>query len=154
VNVVDGDLDLDEALQPVELRVSAWANGRGQWPMRSKTGPDRRVGATVGGSRGTLRVLTMGRVPEDPASFLAADSVRDLFGVLAASADYVIVDAPPLPVADAYPLVHQSDNVLVVARQGWTKREMAIAVRETLEGLGAPKVSVVLTDSTTGIGYY
>jgi len=31
---------------------------------------------------------------------------------------------------------------------------MAFAVRETLEGLGAVKVSVVLTDSNTTVSYY
>jgi capsular polysaccharide biosynthesis protein/Mrp family chromosome partitioning ATPase len=154
VDVVEGDLDLEEALQSVELTMSTWANGRGPWLTRSAVS-DRSVGSTLGvGSRGRLRVLTMGRAPEDPARFLAADRTKDLFAELAVSADYVIVDAPPLPVADAYPLVLQSDNVLIVARQGWTKREMAVSVRETLEGLGAKKVSVVLTDSSTAIGYY
>jgi receptor protein-tyrosine kinase len=95
----------------------------------------------------------MGRTPEDPASLLATDALKRIFDELAASADYVIVDAPPLPIADAYPLVHQADNVLVVAKQGWTKRQGALAVRETLEGLGAVKVGVVLTDSNMAVGY-
>jgi polysaccharide biosynthesis transport protein len=154
VDVVEGELELEEALQSVDLTMSGWANGRGPWLTRSNE-PDSSVGSMPGaGSRGGLRVLTMGRAPEDPASFLAGEGTKDLFSLLASKADYVIVDAPPLPVADAYPLVLQADNVLVVARQGWTKREMAVSVRETLEGLGAPKVSVVLTDSSTAIGYY
>ena len=151
VNVIDGDLDLTDALQPVELTVRPWVNGTGKGRQKDFR---RSVGATLGvGSRGTLRVLTMGRSPEDPASLLATDGWKRVFGELAASADYVIVDAPPLPIADAYPLVHQADNVLVVAKQGWTKREMALAVRETLEGLGAVKVAVVLTDSNMTVGY-
>jgi succinoglycan biosynthesis transport protein ExoP len=154
VDVIDGDLELEDALQPVELTVSPWVNGPGTWRERNRTDLGRSVGATLGvGSRGTLRVLTMGHAPEDPATFLATDAVNDVFTSLAASADYVLVDAPPLPIADVYPLVHQSDSVLVVARQGWTKREMALAVRETLEGLGAVTVAVVLTDSNTAIGY-
>lgn len=152
VDVIEGDLDLDDALQAVELTVRPWA-ADGKW-KRGQKDLRRSVGATLGvGSRGSLRVLTMGRHPEDPANLLATEALKGVFDELAASADYVIVDAPPLPIADAYPLVHQADNVLVVARQGWTKREMALAVRETLEGLGAAKVAVVLTDSNTTIGY-
>jgi succinoglycan biosynthesis transport protein ExoP len=153
VNVIDGDLDLEDALQTVELTVRPWVNGKGKGTTRNKD-LGRTVGATLGvGSRGSLRVLTMGRTPEDPANLLATDALKSVFEKLAASADYVIVDAPPLPIADAYPLVHQADNVLVVAKQGWTKRQMALAVRETLEGLGAAKVAVVLTDSSTAIRY-
>lgn len=153
VNVIDGDLDLEDALQSVELTVRPWVNGKTKGARRHKD-LGRTVGATLGvGSRGSLRVLTMGRTPEDPANLLATDVLKSVFEKLAASADYVIVDAPPLPIADAYPLVHQADNVLVVAKQGWTKRQMAVAVRETLEGLGAAKVAVVLTDSNTSIGY-
>ena len=150
-NVIAGDLDLNDSLQPVELTVTPWVNGSRRKRHQS-TG--RSVGATLGvGSRGTLRVLTMGNNPEDPAHLLATEALKNIFEELAASADYVIVDAPPLPIADAYPLVHQADNVLVVAKQGWTKRDMALAVRETLEGLGAAKVGIVLTDSDTTVGY-
>ena len=151
VQVIDGDLDLNDALQPVELTVTPWVNGSRRKRHESAS---RTVGATLGvGSRGTLRVLTMGSNPEDPANLLATEALKNVFEELAASADYVIVDAPPLPIADAYPLVHQADNVLVVAKQGWTKRDMALAVRETLEGLGAAKVGIVLTDSDTSVGY-
>ena len=154
VNVVDGEVELEQALQTVELKVGPWASGRGPWLNGGKAEVERSVDATLGvGPRGRLRVLTMGRAPDDPAAFLATDGLKELFAKLATIADYVIVDAPPLPVADAYPLVRQSDNVLVVARQGWTRREMAVAVRETLEGLGATKVSVVLTDSSTAVSY-
>jgi capsular polysaccharide biosynthesis protein/Mrp family chromosome partitioning ATPase len=154
VNIIDGDLDLKDALQSVDLKVRPWVNGRGIWPRRNKQDLGRSVGTTLGaGLAGTLRVLTMGRTPEDPANLLATDALKDLFGELAASADYVIIDAPPLPIADTYPLVLQADNVLVVAKQGWTKRETALAVRETLEGLGAEKVALVLTNSSTSIGY-
>jgi len=155
VDVIDGDLELEAALQPVRLMIGPWVNGPGTGPDGNRKDLRRTGGATLGvGSRGTLRVVTMGRVPEDPATFLATDALKNVLASLATSADYVLVDAPPLPIADVYPLVQQSDNVLVVARQGWTKREMAFAVRETLEGLGAVKVSVVLTDSNTTVSYY
>jgi len=151
VNVIDGDLELRDALQPIELTVRPWLNGS---RLKRRKGGGRTVGATLGvGSRGTLHVLTMGRHPEDPANLLATEALKSVFEELALTADYVIVDAPPLPIADAYPLVHQADNVLVVAKQGWTKRDMALAVRETLEGLGAAKVGIVLTDSNTTVGY-
>src|SRR6266536_766295 len=60
----------------------------------------------------------------------------------------VKLDSPPALVAgDVYPLIGAADSVIVVARQGWTTKSTAQAIRTTLEGLGAKRVSVVLTNS-------
>jgi Mrp family chromosome partitioning ATPase len=60
----------------------------------------------------------------------------------------VIFDSPPLLSAgEALPLVLAVDGVLLVARQGRTKRGDAQALRTTLDRLGAQKLAVVLTDA-------
>jgi hypothetical protein len=59
----------------------------------------------------------------------------------------VVFDSPPLMVADSFALARHADSVLVVARRGRTTREQAEWARETLEGLGVDKVSVVLTNA-------
>jgi Mrp family chromosome partitioning ATPase len=60
----------------------------------------------------------------------------------------VIFDSPPALVAGAaYPLLGSADSVIVVARQGWTTKSTAQATRAMLEGVGAERVSVVLTNS-------
>jgi Mrp family chromosome partitioning ATPase len=62
-------------------------------------------------------------------------------------ADYIVIDAPPLLVADALGMSLQADNVLLVARRGRTTRDQAEWARATLEGLGVTRISVVLTNA-------
>lgn len=153
-NVLNGELDLHGALQPVKLLLRPGTNGSG--PSQQEAGVQLGgEGILKPGAHGSLRVLTMGKAPADP-NLLASDGLRDLVQELVEGEkpDYVIFDAPPLLIADAYPLVHQADNVLVVAKQGWTKRDAAVGVRETLDGLGAEKVAVVISDSTAPVGGY
>jgi Mrp family chromosome partitioning ATPase len=73
---------------------------------------------------------------------------------LARDATYVLLDTPPLlALADAFPFALSADTVLVVARQGRTTKQNAQSVRATLEGLGAKRVAIVLTDVAGGDGY-
>jgi succinoglycan biosynthesis transport protein ExoP len=133
--VLNGDAVLEEVLVPVEL-VQPTSNGSG--PAETP---------------GNLEVLPAGSKPHTLGSMLTPEIVRALVERLRARADYVIFDAPPLLVADAYPLALQADNVLVVARTGRTTREQAQSARTTLEGLGAKKVGIVITDARTNDAY-
>jgi Mrp family chromosome partitioning ATPase len=108
---------------------------------------------------GRLRLLPTGRRPERPSAFLggARDRIVALMQELAGDATYVLLDTPPLlALADAFPFALSADTVLVVARQGRTTRQNAQSVRATLEGLGAKRVAIVLTDvaGADGYGYY
>jgi Mrp family chromosome partitioning ATPase/capsular polysaccharide biosynthesis protein len=110
------------------------------------------------GSRGRLRVMLAGNAPADPSEVWTSDRVEQVVDSLRSSADYVIFDTPPiLLVGDAFALVRLADNVIVVARKGKTTSGTAAAVQAVLEGLGMPKTSVVLTDSSSkaeyGYGY-
>jgi tyrosine-protein kinase len=151
--VVAGEVGLAEALQPVKLMLRVGANGRGPWGQEAE-GETGIPSMLKTDTRGGLRVLTMGKAPADP-NILASDALKELVRALVEDegAEYVILDAPPLLIADAYPLVRQADNILVVAKQGWTKRDAAFGVRETLEGLGAEKVAIVLSNSTAPVGH-
>ena len=127
VDVLEGRLELAEALQGVKL------DGR-------RTGvPDQD---------GRLRLLAAGRSVPVSTSMLAGERLQELVEDLRAMGQYVIFDSPPALVAgDVYPLIGAADSVIVVARQGWTTKSTAEAIRTTLEGLGAKRVSVVLTNS-------
>jgi polysaccharide biosynthesis transport protein len=127
VDVLEGRAELDEALQPVKL------------DGRRPAAPDQN---------GRLRLLGAGRVLRVSSSTLAGEPLRDLVEQLRGMAEYVIFDSPPALVAgDAYPLLGSADSVIVVARQGWTTKSTAQATRAMLEGVGAERVSVVLTNS-------
>jgi capsular exopolysaccharide synthesis family protein len=127
--VLNGEAVLEETLIPVEL-VQPTSNGAGP-----------------ADASGHLEVLPAGSKPHTLGSVLTPEIVTALLERLRARADYIVFDAPPLLVADAYPLAIQADNVLIVARSGQTTREQAESVRATLEGLGVRKVGVVLTDA-------
>jgi succinoglycan biosynthesis transport protein ExoP len=127
VDVLEGRLELADALQGVKL-------------------DGRRTG--VPEQDGRLRLLAAGRVLRVSSSMLAGERLQELVEDLRALGQYVIFDSPPALVAgDVYPLIGAADSVIVVARQGWTTKSTAEAMRTTLEGLGAKRVSVVLTNS-------
>jgi Mrp family chromosome partitioning ATPase len=127
VEVLDGRAELVDALQGVKL-------------------DGRRSGAPE--QDGRLRLLAAGRSPRVSSSILAGERLQELVEDLRAMAQYVIFDSPPVLVAgDVYPLIGAADSVIVVARQGWTTKSTAQAIRTTLDGLGARRVSVVLTNS-------
>ena len=127
VDVLEGRLELADALQGVKL-------------------DGRRTG--VPEQDGRLRLLAAGRVLRVSTSMLAGERLQELVEDIRAMGQYVIFDSPPALVAgDVYPLIGAADSVIVVARQGWTTKSTAEAMRTTLEGLGAKRVSVVLTNS-------
>ena len=134
VDVLEGRAKLDEALQAVKL-------------------DGRRTAASE--QNGRLRLLGAGRVLRVSSSTLAGEPLRELVEQLRGMAEYVIFDSPPALVAgDAYPLLGSADSVIVVARQGWTTKSTAAATRAMLEGIGAERVSVVLTNSGSDEGDY
>ena len=146
-DVVAGRADLRRALQDVPLPVGS-DNGTGDAPRRPNV-PDA-------GTVGRLRLLGTGRKPQRPSAFLGGgrSRIEQLMRQLSADATYVLLDTPPLlALADAFPFALAADTVLVVARHGRTTKQNAQAVRATLEGLGADRVAIVLTDVRGGDGY-
>ena len=60
----------------------------------------------------------------------------------------MILDCAPLVVAsDVVPLLPEADGVVLVARAGKTRRELAASTAALLERMGAPTAGVVLNDA-------
>lgn len=138
-DVLQGRIDVDEALWGVRVdRLPAAGNGAG--PSEYESG--RRAQ-----SSGRLEVLPAGRSSAALGGVLTPDALTAMMDRLHERADYVIFDAPPLIVADAFGLALVADNVLVVARNRRTTRDQAEFARTTLEGLGIERISVVLTNA-------
>ena len=73
-----------------------------------------------------LRILTTGPLPPNPAEVLGSARMHAVMAALAAEADIVVLDSPPvLSVADSAVLASQVDGVLLVIDAGLTRREMA-----------------------------
>jgi succinoglycan biosynthesis transport protein ExoP len=159
LEVLNGDLELDRALQPVDLiGPNAGADGPRRLGLVRKNGDhraDRQPPAQF--VSGELSVLAMGSGSRQTGIAFTAETVEPLIQKLRARADFVIFDSSPLlTLADSFPLAQHSDDVLVVARHGQTKKDKAEAVKARLQGLGVERIGVILTDSPRpdGGGYY
>lgn len=93
----------------------------------------------------SVRVVPSGPARETPSTLLSSEHMRAAVNEAKAVADIVVLDsAPILAVSDAAYLLPFVDGVLVVARAGWTRPEIAARTTEVLERLGAPILGVVL----------
>lgn len=99
-----------------------------------------------------IQLLTAGSHLGEAHDIFTVRRSSQLIESLREVTDYVVIDsAPLLLVPDAYPLAQLVDRVLVVAREGSTKRDEADRVREKLISLGVGNFSVVLTESSEAV---
>ena len=102
-----------------------------------------------------VTVLTAGNIPPDPAELLSSKKMDLFLSELEDVADVVIIDAPPLFVADTMVLASKVDGVLLVVRPGHTRRSLAKASMEHIKLAGARVVGVVLNRiPLRGADYY
>jgi capsular polysaccharide biosynthesis protein/MinD-like ATPase involved in chromosome partitioning or flagellar assembly len=110
-------------------------------------GPSRNGGDPGDGTRGShLMLLPAGAVESaNPAGVMSPERLARVVQDLSGRANYVLFDCPRLAaVAHGLPLASLVDGVLVVAREGRTRRARAEALRAVLEALGVKNVMVVL----------
>jgi receptor protein-tyrosine kinase len=156
IEVLNRDVDVVEALQIVELAAPTAASSPWRLSFGRKEG-DGAVAQKAPLQAGELRLLPIGGGSRQSAIAFNAERFGPLLEELRSRADFVILDSSPLlTLADSLVLAQQSDDVLVVARQGHTKKESAEAVRAQLRSLGVEPLGVILTDSPqpAGRGYY
>ncbi len=104
-----------------------------------------------------LLVITTGPLPPNPAELLGSQRMRLILERLAADADLVIVDSPPLQaVTDAAILSSITDGTLFVIDAGRTRRGAVRSGREALAKADARTLGVALNrlpERSMG-GYY
>jgi len=102
-----------------------------------------------------VAVLTAGTTHPDPAELLSSEKMNLFLSQLEESADVVIIDGPPLFVADAMILASKVDGVLIVVRPGHTRQSLAKAAMEQIKLVRARVVGVVLNRiPLRGADYY
>jgi len=103
-----------------------------------------------------LALLTSGPLPPNPSELLSSNRMGEIIAMLAASAEYVLFDTPPiLAVSDAAVLAPRVDGCLLVINAGQTRRDPARRAKATLEKVGANIVGVVLNNAKEeGYAYY
>jgi succinoglycan biosynthesis transport protein ExoP len=101
-----------------------------------------------------LLVLASGPLPPNPAELLSSNRTADLFRNLAAQADVVLVDCPPiLPVTDSIVLSQRVDATVLVVSARTTSRKAAHRAAEMLHQVNAPLIGAVLNGVTEESGY-
>ena len=101
-----------------------------------------------------LRVVLPLHTPLDPADFLATAQVRQRLDDLRASADLLVMDAPPVMVAaDAAILSAYADATLVIAAEGSTRLNVVEEALTRLRAAGGRPLGVVVASDQVRGGY-
>lgn len=80
-----------------------------------------------------LSILPSGKLPSNPTELLGSEKMKDLVQTLSAAYDYVVIDCPPMLVADPQVLLGLADGLLLVLVPGQTRREVVRAIKEQVE---------------------
>jgi capsular exopolysaccharide synthesis family protein len=110
----------------------------------------------------SLDVIVAGSLPPNPAELIESRAMKDVLDQLTERYELVVIDTAPIGVvADAYPLLHEVDGVIAVARMDKTTRDAGEHLHEQLGRLGAPLLGVVANGvkrrrglKKYGYGYY
>ncbi|MDR3068579.1 MAG: hypothetical protein LBU50_03660 [Cellulomonas sp.] len=101
-----------------------------------------------------LRVVLPPHTPLDPADYLATAQVRQRLDDLRASADLLVMDAPPVMVAaDAAILAAYADATLVIAAEGATRLNVVEEALTRLRVAGGRPLGVVIASDQVRGGY-
>jgi succinoglycan biosynthesis transport protein ExoP len=106
----------------------------------------------------SLRVLTSGPIPPNPAELLNSGPMAAIVAELRGLADIVIFDTPPcLPVTDAQVLATKVEGVLLVAEMGEAKKAEVKHAKELFDRAHARTVGLIfnkISESSGGYYYY
>jgi capsular exopolysaccharide synthesis family protein len=102
----------------------------------------------------TLKVITTGGIPPNPAELLGSDRMSAILEELRSLAEIIIIDTPPSLVSDAQVLAAKVDAVLLVVKPGKTTIEAARSSLELYRRAGARVVGVVMNRIPRNRSYY
>ena len=145
-DVVVGHVKLHDAISSIAIAKSrangATTNGNGE-----------------GSLEGVLQLLPAGPAPPNAGEFVSAQKLGEILDQLAAGADLVLIDAPPLlHVGDALTLSARVDALLLVTRMNVVRRPMLTEMRRIVDSSPAVPIGFVLTgaqeEEALGYGSY
>lgn len=90
-----------------------------------------------------LKVVTAGNIPPNITEVVGSKRIGSILGELRERFEIVIVDAPPLIIADAYNLASRVDGVILVMEPGQTSEEQARTIKEQLDRSNAHLLGIV-----------
>lgn len=90
-----------------------------------------------------LDIVPSGGLPSDPTNLLGSERMKSLLDSFSKEYDYIVIDAPPMLVADPQVLLGLADGVLLVIVPGQTRKEVVRAIKEQVEHTGVRLLGVV-----------
>ena len=108
---------------------------------------------------GNLTVACAGVTVPNPSELLASAKMKSFLNDVSGSFDYIIIDTPPLNVvADAFPLIKDSDGVILVVRSGISTYPEVDRTVKSLEVIHAKILGIILNavkqkNGHSGYGY-
>ena len=92
-----------------------------------------------------LDVLFSGDVPPNPSELLGSEKMRELIEEMSQEYDYILVDTPPINlVSDAAIVTNLLDGVLLLVRQGKSRKDELKRAISNLELTGITPMGIVL----------
>ena len=90
-----------------------------------------------------IDVITAGHIPPSITEVVNSKRVGAILNELRDEYETIIVDAPPLIIADSYNLASKVDGVVLVIEPGLTKDDQAKVIKEQLNRAGARVIGIV-----------
>lgn len=102
-----------------------------------------------------LDVLFSGDVPPNPSELLSSERMQKFIERMSEKYDYILVDTPPVNVvADSCVVANLVDGVLLLVRQGRTRKDAVKRAVSQLQLTGANILGYVLNGVDTGRNVY
>jgi succinoglycan biosynthesis transport protein ExoP len=143
-----GLASLDEAVVPIALTPSPVAD--------AQNGNARKTRAGNGAAQvaGVLEVIGCGPIPPNPGEFIGTAALAQVIEQLAARAEIVLIDSPPLlGLGDGLTLSTRVDAMLIVVRLERARRPILNELRRVTETCPSPALGFLVTDAASEEGY-
>jgi capsular exopolysaccharide synthesis family protein len=109
--------------------------------LRGRTDLSNALRASDG--EGSPAVVTAGNIPSSTVELAGSRGIPLILAKLKQTYDVVVVDAPPLIIADSFNLASAVDALILVMEPGATPEEQAKAIKEQLGRANAKIVGIV-----------
>lgn len=103
-------------------------------------------------------IIAAGQSPNNPSELLSKTALIDLLETVKKQYDYILVDAPPVIVADTTIIAQKIDGIIMVAEENKTPKQKFQKALNTLESTNTPILGIVLNktkqDKSSKYYYY
>ncbi|EUJ39835.1 putative capsular polysaccharide biosynthesis protein [Listeria weihenstephanensis FSL R9-0317] len=101
-------------------------------------------------------IISAGQSPNNPSELLSKPALTELFETVKEHYDYILVDAPPVIVADTTIVAQEIDGIIMVAEENKTPKQKFQKAMTTLKSTHTPIIGIILnkTKQDKGSKYY